>query len=294
MKIRNTLMLLLATGALAACDIEKSSRSGSNMVGEPQPRAVTLFSAYGNTAECTQNKLARVPEHYDARYLTSSKTFTTTLGRNSTCADVSVEDHLADTTSRYDYSNDYGQQTKHTYSYGGVYVGLEETQFRPHNKGPTVVRAFNVYNGVRQPLWALSKNRGADGWVEQFEYQTYGSDGRQQNRIQSGTASSRVNGQGQQVRTLALTVKRDSWAEDAAFFMVDKLLLKPDWLASGRYTLRAWHDAYGELETALLEGPQGVAVCYEALGRQVLALAPNRWGTCEGVNYDTPLATVDY
>lgn len=287
-------VLLIAVSALAGCDVSKKSTSGNSIVGEAQPRAITLYGSYGGRAECVQNELARVPDYSQAKYIRSSKTFNTTLGSYETCLDVSVEDHVADTTSRYEYSDDYARQVKHTYSYGGVYVGVEETVLRPYGKGPSVTNAYAVQNGMQQAQWTLTRTLAEDGQVEQFEYLSYGHDGRPLNRISSGKVNSRENFQGETERTLPFTVERGSWMQDAPYFTVDEFLLLPELLRAGRYTLRSWYDDYDGLLAAVLEGERGIELCYQKSGRQVSVYGPNRWGTCEEVEYEEPIAVVDY
>lgn len=284
-------LLCAASALLVACDMDKSSgSSGNNLVGEPLPRAVTLYHTSGYNVECTQNTLASIPSNYSAKYIVSSKTFTTSLASYETCKDISVDDYLADTSSRYEYRDDYYAYTKYTYEYGGTYISQEDTRIRSRQQGNSVTHAYAMENGRKQRQWTFEKTPDSDGNIQQFTYTTYDNNGRRLNHIKSGTPRTRYGSNNGEELIILFTVERNGWSKEADYLIINKLILLPEELDTGEYVLRTYLDNSGAPTGGRLERNGNVEICYEERFNHMYAYQTQGVGACDG----QPLAVVSY
>lgn len=270
---------VLALG-LSACD-SSSNTPGSNIVGEPLPRAITLMQS-PSFAQCTQHRLAYLPQSFSVKYIAQSQTFATTLGREETCLDIPVEEHNADTYSRYEYSDDFYTFTKRNYAYGGVYLGREDTRIRSNKRADTRTQAYAAQSGKEHRQWQFEKTPHEEGYVQSFSYQAYNPSGKRVVNIKSDNAKRYYTGNGYEAVRLPFTVKRSDWAEDADYLVINQQLLLPERLREGEYVLHTYLDRYGEPKGGRLEYEGAFSLCYERRGKHMYAFNAHYWEGCEG------------
>lgn len=289
--VRHIFGLVLAV-LLVGCDT--SSSSGGGIDGEPLPRAVTIFASGGNNAVCTQYELQGIPNSYGAKYIHKRKTFNTTLTEYQTCRDVSVEDYVADVVAHYEHSEDYYDETARVYEYGGVQVGTEETRQRSYRQGNRITHGYVEDSVNRDLVWTFEKRPDSEGLTVEFDYQSYGQDGRKMNSISSQSAYYETLEDEQRLLRIPFTVNQRGWANEKDFIIINQLILQPEELNDGQYELLAYINPWGEVESGALNQDGETLLCYDREFNNMYVYRADGWGGCQQNYYDEPIAVVGY
>lgn len=285
-KLTQSLFLIGLTLLIVGC-VSSEDEQSQSLGWELIPKAITVYTGSGQTADCITNKTAFSGKGLS--YIDSSKEFSSAVSKNQSCVDLDSDN--PDRTATYEYTNDYYHQTKKIFINSAL-DGCEITKVTALNRVNKETTAYDAVGNScgDKALWKFSRDLDGNGNTIKF---SYASQDRATEVETTKSYKTEIDIYTSQL-TIEFSVEHVGIDVNEQFHLVNQLPLNFSQLDKGKYALVTQLDSAGRPTAGALKKGDKIELCYGKKSKQMRAYQPNSGEGCEssfGKNIET---IVDY